>query len=214
MSMDLPRSRIRAGLRVSGIVALLGTIGAGIVSYVTIRPELEGGPIKSTPLNVTPLFAPSGWMGDAAKGNTFVKADFQSTEKPRPGGEYGKVNKFTYLPGPEGWAGVAWQYPANNWGEHLGLRIRRAQGLIFWAAGESGNEIVEFSVGVMPNTSLPFHDSLRKTLTTTLSASWTQYRIDLNGEDLQDVITAFAWTVSTKQNPHGVTLFVDGIRLE
>lgn len=215
--MNSPDLRIRSPFRVSALFALLGTIGAGVVSYVTIGPELESNKrtlTKSAPLNVTPLFAPSGWMGDAARGDAFVKADFHDTEKPRPGGEFAMISKFTYRPGPVGWAGVAWQYPTNNWGEHSGLRIRGAQSLTFWAAGEPGNEIVEFSVGGIPNSSLPFHDSLRKTLTTTLSASWTQYRIDLNGDDLQDVITGFAWTASVKRNPHGVTMFIDGIRFE
>ena len=71
-----------------------------------------------------------------------------------------------------GWAGVAWQNPANNWGEFDGgYNLTKAKKLSFWARGDKGGEIVEFKLG---GTAANYPDS--ENLTTgalTLKNEWT-----------------------------------------
>ena len=42
-------------------------------------------------------------------------------KKPRPGKVEDAAIKVSYQPGAVGWAGVYWQYPADNWGSRPGV---------------------------------------------------------------------------------------------
>jgi hypothetical protein len=110
------------------------------------------------------------------------------------------------------WAGIYWQYPANNWGDmQQGQNLTGAKNLTFWARGDTGGEIAEFKVGGITGQ---YPDSIEIPLTTgviVLSENWTTYTIDLIGQDLSHVIGGFCWVTNEDQNPVGSTIYLDDI---
>ena len=110
------------------------------------------------------------------------------------------------------WAGIYWQYPANNWGNmQQGQNLTGAKNLTFWVRGDKGGEIAEFKVGGIIGQ---YPDSIEIPLTTgviVLSANWTTYTIDLTGQDLSHVKGGFCWVTNEDQNPVGSTIYLDDI---
>lgn len=166
--------------------------------------EIKVQVVASTPLpaDVDIYFYPSGLMGDAEKGEKYVT--FTRSK------DYLKI---TYKPGPTGWAGIFWQYPDSNWGDKLGRNLTKAKKITFWVKGAMGGEIVEFkSGGIRGGT---YEDSFEVSLgKIKLSPSWKQYEIDLSGQDLSNVIGAFAWVATKDLNPVGLTFYLKDIYFE
>ncbi len=83
-------------------------------------------------------FTPSGWMGDTGD-ITFDDAD---TSAPHTGGTAIRIDYSAT--GTQGWAGVYWQEPANNWGTvpDAGFDLSGVSRLTFWARGANGGEMV------------------------------------------------------------------------
>jgi len=84
----------------------------------------------------------------------------------RAPGAVGDCYSVTYTP-PDptanGWAGVYWQYPGNNWGGYAGHTIRPgATRVTVWAMGKKGGEQLSFKVGgiATADDTQPFHDSI------------------------------------------------------
>jgi hypothetical protein len=99
-------------------------------------------------------FVPSGWMGDINS----ITFDPACKEDPLQGSTCIKIR---YQPGfGQGWAGIYWQYPENNWGDLPGYRFRGVKKLTFWARGEKGGEESEFKVGGIDSPGKPYRDSL------------------------------------------------------
>jgi hypothetical protein len=155
-------------------------------------------------------FVPSGWMGDYGD----ISLDEAETRTFHRGGNSIRI---TYQPkGFNGWAGIYWQTPANNWGTvaGAGFNLQGVQRLTFWARGQLGGEKAEFLVGGIAGQ---YGDSLqpaRRTAILTLSSEWQQYTIDLQGANLRYVIGGFGWVTSRVQNPQGATIYIDDIRFE
>src|SRR6202020_3363662 len=105
----------------------------------------------------------------------------------------------------KGWAGVVWQYPANNWGTSPGLAVPAgATAVTFYARGGSGQEKVAFDVGGIgpASATAPCADGVTGTLAkTTLSSTWTQYVIPLNGPYPGGVIAGFTWIGAAADGP-------------
>jgi hypothetical protein len=113
------------------------------------------------------------------------------------------------------WAGIYWQYPDSNWGDFLGRNLNGAKNLTFYARGESGGEKAEFKVGGVTTGNHP--DSITIPASTgviLLSKDWKQYRINLEGQNLTNVIGGFCWVTNENQNPLGSTIYLDDIRYE
>lgn len=152
-------------------------------------------------------FEPSGWMGDTAD----VSFSDAETSTFHSGGN---ALRITYTPtGWQGWAGIYWQHPINNWGQlqAAGYNLSGVTSLKFWARGAHGGETAEFKVGGMSGT---YPDSLqpaRSTGVLTLGSAWQQYTIDLTGANLSYVIGGFVWVTNRNQNPTGATIYVDDI---
>jgi hypothetical protein len=153
----------------------------------------------------SPPYVPTGWMGDTKRialvedcstiphaGKTCIRADFKAAE---------------------GWAGVAWQHPGNNWGDKPGgWNVAGADRLTFWARGDQGDEVVSFQLGLI-GTDKRYHDTAKGELKNViLSTEWMQYSIDLPRADLSRIITGFAWVVAGQGRP--VTFYLDDIRYE
>jgi hypothetical protein len=153
-------------------------------------------------------FAPSGWMGDVS--DLSLSGAYQ--DNPKMGNS---CLKIAYLAkGSEGWAGIYWQNPANNWGKRKGgFDLRGATALTFWAKGEKGGEkITEFKIGGItgkfPDSDVAFIKSIK------LTKEWRQYFIDLSKKDLRYINGGFCFVVLRRENPLGAQFYLDEIRYE
>jgi hypothetical protein len=104
----------------------------------------------------------------------------------------------TYTPadGGQGWAGVDWQFPANNWGTMNGRVIPRgAKRVRFYAWGVAGGEAVSFNVGYGFTSPDQFGITLANQLLTTTP---TAYELDLTGIEYTcpSARMGFGWTTS------------------
>jgi hypothetical protein len=146
------------------------------------------------PLAVSSVFAPSGYMGDGA-GGTAVVADTSCAE--RPSGARGDCYRFTYDAGAMLWAGVYWQFPANNWGAAEGKAIPPgATNVSFYAAGEQGGEMLTIKIGGIKDAMLPFGDTFSAQTKVTLTTAMTKYTVDLAGQSYDKVIGGFSWATA------------------
>jgi hypothetical protein len=150
-------------------------------------------------------WVPSGWMGTIDD----LAMDPGCTESPHSGAT---CLKFTYSH-PGMWAGVAWQHPANDWGDLPGgFDLTGARKLTFWARGEQGRERLDFGVGLLTEEK-PYHDTVHvEKKNVRLSTEWKQYSIDLKGKDLSRVKTPLVWTLGGQGRT--ITFYLDDIRFE
>jgi len=158
-------------------------------------------------------YVPSGFMGDeeAMKVKT---ADFSAPLTSSKTGTGCLVVEIK-AQGREGWAGLYWQTPANNWGKikGAGYDLSAAKRLTFWARGEKGGEkITQVKMGGLigpyPDTDEASIGPLR------LNKEWTQYVIDLTGKDLRHIVGGFAFSVRRSDNPRGAVFYLDEIIYE
>ncbi len=151
-----------------------------------------------------PPFAWSGWMGDLKA----LAVDDKCSTNPHSGTTCMKCQ----FKAASGFGGIAWQSPANNWGDQPGLDLRGARKLTFWARGENGGEVVSFKLGILgPDAKFPDSDH-SELPDVTLSTDWKQYSIDLSGKDLSRIATGFVWVVSASGKP--VTFYLDDVQYQ
>jgi len=155
-------------------------------------------------------YSASGWMGDSG--------DININEQHMMGAHSGstciKVNYSAKASQGNGWAGVYWQNPANNWGQTQGgLDLTGYNSLSFWARGEDGGEVVEkVKVGGITGT---YPDSSETQIgPIVLTKEWKQYTINLVGKDLSYISGGFAWITGAHLNPNGAVFYLDDIRFE
>lgn len=159
-------------------------------------------PDLTLPFDVNIYYYPFGWIGDGS----LSKKQIVSTRS-------GNQIKISYTPGGETWAGVYWQYPANNFGASPGRNLIGARQLTFWAKGETGKEIIEFKSGGIQGKK--YGDSFEKSIgKIELTREWKKYVIDLTGEDLSSVVGAFAWTAARDDNKNGATFYLTKIQIK
>ena len=110
-----------------------------------------------------------------------------------------------------GWAGVAWQHPANDWGDQPGgYDLRGATHLEFWARGEFGIEKMDVGVGLLgadkkyPDSGKVSAKGIR------LEKEWKRYRIRLKKVDLSRIKTGFVVTLGGQNAT--TTIYLDDIR--
>ena len=156
-------------------------------------------------------FAPSGWMGDYG--------DIRFDDHWQPSGKKNAktVIRVAYSAKAQqgnGWAGIYWQNPANNWGSRPGgFNLNGMKKLVFKVRGENGGERVEeFKVGGITGD---YADSGTAAVgPVTLAKNWKQYEINLEGQELSSITGGFCWTMSRESNPNGAVLYLDDIRYE
>jgi len=155
-------------------------------------------------------FIPSGWMGDVGD----VKMNDQAMENPHTGTtslQFTFTGKRTQ---GQGWSGVYWQNPANNWGSKKGgYDLTGMTKLTFWARGAKGGEIIQkFVVGGIKST---YPDSSTVEMgPVELTDTWKEYAINLSGKDLSYISGGFGWVVTADQNPNGAVFFIDDVKYE
>lgn len=153
---------------------------------------------------VVPAYAPSGWMGDLGS----LTMDASSREQPRSGAT---CMKFTYRR-LEGWTGVVWQDPPNDWGDRPGgFELSGATKLSFWVRGASGGERVKFGFGIIPGDK-KFHDTAKAEREVILAPEWRRIEISLKGKSLRRIKSGFWWTLGGQGAP--VTFYLDDVRYE
>ena len=155
-------------------------------------------------------FIPSGWMGDYGD----IKMNDQSADNPH-GGTTGI--QFIYSAKKsqnQGWAGVYWQNPSNNWGNKKGgFDLTGMTKLTFWARGAKGDEVIQkVMVGGIKGT---YPDTVSVEIgPIELTDAWKQYTVNLVGKDLSYVNGGFGWTTTADLNPEGATFYIDDIKFE
>lgn len=178
--------------------------GSGIVAPEA-PPGAETGVLKA-PVSIREYFIPSGFMGDTDQ--IALNDDWTNNCHTPPTCVRAQYSP-KFAPPDQGWAGVYWQYPENNWGEQEGRKIKGARKLVFWARGEMGGEIIKFGTG---GNHKQFSDSLDKPLgKVTLSSQWQEFQIDLDAANTISVIGAFYWSAARDGNAKGAIFYLDDI---
>ncbi len=155
-------------------------------------------------------YIPSGWMGDVGD----LSMDDKYMGEPHSGST---SIKFVYSGNKskgQGWAGVYWQNPANNWGSKKGgYDLTGLNKITFWVRGEKGGEIIaKFGVGGIKGT---YPDTLEASMgPVELTSTWQQYSINLAGKDLSYVNGALNWVINSDSNPEGATFYIDDVKYE
>lgn len=148
-----------------------------------------------------PPYVASGWMGDHGA----ITMDDKCTDRPRDGGtcikaSFGKA---------DGWGGVVWQHPDNDWGDRPGgFDIEGARSLAFWARGAGGGEKVKFGFGMI-GADKKYHDSAKGEMEVTLTRDWKRYTIDLSGKDMTRIKSGFYWVVGGAGKP--IAFYLDDV---
>lgn len=155
-------------------------------------------------------YAPSGWMGD--RGDIKIEEGFMVN--PHSGSTSIQFNYSAKKSQSQGWAGVYWQNPADNWGSKIGgFNLTGMTKLTFWAKGAKGGEVIQrFMVGgikgVYPDSTLVEYGPVE------LTNTWKKYAINLAGKDLSYINGGFGWVAKAGQNVKGLTFYLDDIKFE
>lgn len=160
-------------------------------------------------------YYPTGWMASGPQDYTFLSMNESYTSDCYAGNSCIEV---TYESKEKKWVSLYWQEPENNWGdiEDAGYDLSGASQLTFYAKGETGKEQIEFYMGGigLGQNKKKYPDSLKKQSTglIRLTQKWKQYSISLNNLDLSHVIGGFGFAIDSKQNPKGITLYIDHVQ--
>lgn len=170
------------------------------------KPEMKLPAVK-LPCAVYADDVPARWISSGYMGShQAISMESDCETNPHSGATCLRVSFNTH----EGWGGVMWQSPANDWGDQPGgFNLTGAEMLEFWARGEVGGEVVTFQVGGLDDK--PFSDSFKaQKREITLKKQWTRYRIAVDGLDLSCVKTGFGWVTVAHGKP--ITFYLDDIR--
>jgi hypothetical protein len=155
-------------------------------------------------------YIPSGWMGDYGD----IKINDQSAENPHSGTTCIQFIYSAKKTQGQGWGGVYWQNPANNWGSKKGgFDLTGMTKVTFWARGSKGGETIQkFVVGGIKGT---YPDSaVAETSPIELTDTWKQYTVNLAGKDLSYINGGFSWVTTADLNSEGCTFYLDDIKFE
>ena len=152
-------------------------------------------------------WVPSGWMGSHGA-TELLTLDGDHANNPYKGRAC--IN-MRYKGEIGTWVGVAWQHPANNWGDMTGGHdLTGARELELWARGEYGGERFNIGVGLL-GSDKPYPDSGKTSVEDiVLTSEWQRYRIPLDKLDLSSLKTGFVVTTTGQQT--SVNIYLDNIR--
>ena len=155
-------------------------------------------------------FTASGAMGDEAA----ISVDVHVQKGAMLGRSCVRVTYDAAKAGKEGWSGLYFQHPEDNWGElALGYDLSGARKLTFWARGETGKEKVDvFRVGGIAGQ---HPDSATTSVgPVKLGKDWKQYSVYVKGLKLNHIVGGFALTFTAEDNQAGATVYLDEIVYE
>jgi hypothetical protein len=179
----------------------------------------------TAPFAVSDHFSPTGYMGDGTTiGVVNMVAAACTSRAPDAVGDCYQVTYTPPYPAADGWAGVYWQYPGNNWGGYPGHTILPgATKATVWAMGAHGGEQLQFRVGgiAVADDTQPYHDSIQvpvPPVTVTLTTQWQQFTVDFGGATYDQVLGGFAWLLNLPTLDGGapdtqpIVFYLDAIR--
>jgi hypothetical protein len=130
-------------------------------------------------------------------------------DKARSAGARGNCFVFDYVPGPQLFAGVYFQYPANNWGAKEGLPVHSdkfSKVSFKYAVSDNNQTMLSFEIG---GIGLPMHTDadialgitnsdqfMMRDTAQTATGDWTSFSLTIPMGQLPSVtniIGAFAW---------------------
>ena len=155
-------------------------------------------------------YIPSGWMGDTGD----IKLNDQTADNPHSGTTSIQFVYSAKKSQGQGWTGVYWQNPANNWGNKKGgFDLTGMTKLTFWARGAKGGEVIQrVMIGGIKGT---YPDSVMVEMgPIELTDTWKQYTVNLVGKDLSYINGGFGWTMTADLNPDGAIFYIDDIKYE
>ena len=180
-----------------------------------IAQEKPSKPVSVVPWDVLANCVFAGWMGDATKAVTLDDAYTTNPQTPPT------CVKITYrIPSDsvDKWAGIYAQFNVKgqyNWGDYPGRDLTGYTKLVWYAKGETGNEMVEFKAGGINTPGKTYKDSFERTFgTIKLGKGWNRYEMDLSKENLSSVIGGFCWIATKRSNPNGLTFYIDSVTYE
>jgi hypothetical protein len=153
-------------------------------------------------------YIPSGFMGDYGD----IKMTDQSANNPQTGTTCMEFVYSAKKSQGQGWAGIYWQNPANNWGSKKGgFDLTGMTKLTFWARGAKGGEVIQkFMVGGIKGL---YPDSASAEIgPVELTDTWKEYTINLAGKDLSYINGGFSWVTTQDLAPEGITFYLDDIK--
>ena len=170
----------------------------------------DSGPL-TPPFVVSDHYAPTGYMGDGTTiGAVDMKNDNACPDRsPDPSGDCYSILYTPIL----AWAGVYWQYPANNWGDKPGREILPgATTVTVWAKGAKGGEKLELHAGGIADNTKAYSDKLAVQASFTLTTEWKQYTVKLGSKPYTEVIGGFAWICHAPVgSTDPIVFYLDGI---
>jgi hypothetical protein len=196
----------------------LGAAGSSTSASSSSSGGAGGASSVGLPLTVSAVFVPSGYMGDGATVGSVEMLPLKPTDPQDCGGDrspsaLGTCYTVTYEPVASGlgWAGVYWQYPANNWGAMSGLDIPAgATKVSVWAKGAAGGEILTLVAGGIDTSGMAHEDTFKADTTAVLTTSWAQYTIALPAT-YGPVLGGLAWSTSAPAGGGSVGFSLDSI---
>jgi hypothetical protein len=172
-------------------------------------------------------YIPSGWMGDYGdlkmnqgwvKGNAPAKKAAKEGDAAAGPAEDTCIQiKYTAeRKQGNGWSGIYWQHPANNWGDKRGgFDLSAYSKMSFEARGEQGGEVIDkFFIGGITGQTEEGDSDEASISPVTLTKDWKKYEISLKGLDMSHIIGGFGFAANADANPNGFTLYLDNIKLE
>lgn len=149
-------------------------------------------------------YAASGYMGDYK----YMDVDLSHTEDVHSGKT---AIKMAYN-SKGGWFGLAFQDPANDWGDILGgYDISGAKTFSFWAKASKWNVKARIGFGLIEKEK-PFPDTAKKIVEIELQRQWTKHTITLKKEDLSCIRSGFV--IFGGGNGSEFEIFLDDIVFE
>jgi len=157
-------------------------------------------------------YIPSGWIGDYGD----IKMNDQTADSPHAGTTSIQFVYSAKKSQGQGWAGVYWQNPANNWGSKKGgFDLTGMTKLTFWARGAKGGELLQKVMVGMSNKDKTYPDTASVEMgPVELTNTWQQYTVNLAGKDLSYINGGFGWSTTADLNPEGATFYIDDIKFE
>lgn len=152
-----------------------------------------------------PPYIPSGWMGNTKA----LKLDETCTTRPHSGKTCIRIDYTA----PDAWGAIAWQHPANDFGDKPGgWDLTGAKRLSVWLRGETGTETVTIEFGILgqdkkfPDTAKVRREDIK------LSSEWHEYTLDAAEKDMTRIKTGFVISIRGIGKP--TTIYLDDCKFE
>ena len=201
-------------VRTAVAASILAVALAPLLSCASAQDPTDVATPVSLPFPVSYYFTPTGAYGDAATPGLVSTSNDCPDRAPPPtdGTPQGDCYFVSYGNPNEGYGGVFWQFPPNNWGTSQGRMVSPgATQVTFYAKSDNAPLAVGFKAGGIndptPTAALPYSDGIDASTTFTVTGDWQQYSIPIHGSYTW-VLGGFEWEITTRDP---VDLYIDSI---